>query len=957
MKSFVYGMGKRLIGIAIVGGLTYAFIVSSAGRSVSPTVQNAPAVSPSSKPNEELQSLTQDSENGLADAIRDARYSVDQSDDKFYAANPANRMHAAFEHPGDFKLRSSDDAESWQSEWKLKSIGHGALQQRVLKGEWTGSNTRIAANHRVESADGPIKIEESFENRPDGLEQVFVVNKSPRSIGRHSHSPLRLVLEIEGDLEARATVDGQAIDLIDESGEKILRYEKLIVWDANSRELSARMRTEAAGEVWLEVDDTDAVYPITVDPSFVQTQKLTRADSAAGDQFGQSLAYNSGFSSSFLAIGAPDAAVAGNSGQGAVYIFEYSFTTRLWTFKQKITASDGLAEDNFGAAIAVGYQGRFLIGAPNDNVGANLNQGSVYKFELSSSTGVWTQVLKIVATDGAADDNFGTDIVSVGSDSMFVSAPNDDVNDNVNQGSVYWINQATGGHRRRLNASDGQAGDGFGISIDGWEDFDSPYDTWLVVGAYRDDNGAATSQGSVYILQYDSSNSTWVQPQKLLAPDGALGDNFGVKVKLNPGFPRDLYIGATGDDIDGNSGEGSVYFYDRVSSVWAYDQKITASDGEPFGRFGTSIDTEGFFDNTVVIGAPFADIGANQNQGAVYFFTRRTINGDVVFRQSSKRSSPDGDDNDHFGTSVVLANDRRLIVGSPDDDVDADVDQGSVSSMQRVAGTAEFDNDFRSDLSIFRPSNGQWWHIGSNSGAVVALQFGTSTDRITPGDFTGDGKTDIAIWRPSNGGWYVLRSENNTFYAFAFGISTDVPAVGDFDGDAESDAAVYRSGVWYILRSNGGTTIQQFGVNGDVPVVGDYDDDGKADMAIFRPSNGQWWIQRSSGGTVAYTFGVSTDQPVQADYTGDGRTDVAVFRPSNGFWYVLRSENFSFYAAPFGTSTDIPAPGDYDGDGKADFAVFRPSEGTWYMNRSLQGILIRQFGAPGDRPVPSAFIP
>jgi cytochrome c peroxidase len=272
---------------------------------------------------------------------------------------------------------------------------------------------------------------------------------------------------------------------------------------------------------------------------------------------------------------------------------------------------------------------------------------------------------------------------------------------------------------------------------------------------------------------------------------------------------------------------------------------------------------------------------------------------------------------------------------------------------------ADFDGDWKTDISIFRPSVGEWWYLKSINGGNAAAQFGAGTDKITPGDFTGDGKTDIAFWRPSTGFWYVLRSEDFSFYSFPFGTTGDVPAPGDFDADGKTDAAVFRpsTATWYIFRSTGGTVIQTFGASGDIPQIGDYDGDGKADIAIFRPSNGEWWLNRSTAGTTATQFGVTGDKAVAADYTGDGKTDVAFFRPSSGEWFVLRSEDFSYYSAPFGISTDVPAPGDYDGDGKTDFAVFRGSSTTWYVNRSSQGYLIQSFGSAGDYPVPAAYVP
>ena len=272
----------------------------------------------------------------------------------------------------------------------------------------------------------------------------------------------------------------------------------------------------------------------------------------------------------------------------------------------------------------------------------------------------------------------------------------------------------------------------------------------------------------------------------------------------------------------------------------------------------------------------------------------------------------------------------------------------------------DFDSDGKTDISIFRPSLGQWWYSRSSDGGNRAFAFGVSTDRLAPVDFTGDGKTDVAFWRPSTGEWYVLRSEDSTFYAFPFGTNGDVPVPADYDGDNKADATVFRpsTATWFISRSSGGTTIQNFGTSTDIPVRGDYDGDSKSDLAIFRPSNGQWWILRSTTGlSSTWQFGTSSDKLVPGDYTGDGKTDVAFWRPSTGEWYVLRSENLSFYAVPFGTNGDVPTSGDYDGDGVWDTAVFRPSTNTWFINRSTAGTLITAFGSAGDKAVPAAFVP
>jgi hypothetical protein len=281
----------------------------------------------------------------------------------------------------------------------------------------------------------------------------------------------------------------------------------------------------------------------------------------------------------------------------------------------------------------------------------------------------------------------------------------------------------------------------------------------------------------------------------------------------------------------------------------------------------------------------------------------------------------------------------------------------------RAPATARFDfeRDGKADIGIFRPGSREWWIRSSATGSTSVAQFGAPGDVITPADYTGDGKTDIAVWRPSTGEWFILRSEDFSYYSFPFGTAGDIPAPGDFDTDGKFDPTVFRpsTGVWYVWKSGsaGGVLIRQFGLNGDVPVPGNYDGFTEHDFAIFRPSTGQWWILRSLLGLTVISFGSGTDKPVPGDYTGDGATDVAVWRPSTGEWFVVRSEDFSYYGFPFGTSGDIPAPGDYDGDGLYDPTVFRPNQGLWFSQRTSSATNIQQFGLPGDRPLPNAFVP
>ena len=149
-------------------------------------------------------------------------------------------------------------------------------------------------------------------------------------------------------------------------------------------------------------------------PTMTTIQKMIRGcDGAADDTFGSSLAVKG----DWAAIGA-----YGESSSGAVYLYKHD--GNHWVFMQSITASDGAEGDGFGSSVAMSETGHLVVGAPeNDDMGDD--SGAVYMYRLNSTSNTWGDEQKIVASDGATKDLFGSAVALSGTGHLVVGAPYD----------------------------------------------------------------------------------------------------------------------------------------------------------------------------------------------------------------------------------------------------------------------------------------------------------------------------------------------------------------------------------------------------------------------------------------------------------------------------------------------------------------------------------------------------
>jgi hypothetical protein len=223
-----------------------------------------------------------------------------------------------------------------------------------------------------------------------------------------------------------------------------------------------------------------------------QQAQLTASDGAGVYWLGHSVALNAAGDTAI--VGAYGSNVGANN-QGSAYVFARS--GGIWSQQAQLTASDGAASDYFGRSVALNAAGdTAIVGAYHDDVGANVVQGSAYVF--APSAGNWIQQAKLTASDGAKGDEFGGSVaLNAAGDTAIVGACLDDVGANIYQGSAYVFARSGGvwSQQVKLTASDGAAYDYFGVSVA----LNAAGDT-AIVGAPRDDVGANANQGSAYFF-------------------------------------------------------------------------------------------------------------------------------------------------------------------------------------------------------------------------------------------------------------------------------------------------------------------------------------------------------------------------------------------------------------------------------------------------------------------------
>ncbi|MBI1356837.1 MAG: hypothetical protein GC160_21065 [Acidobacteria bacterium] len=608
-----------------------------------------------------------------------------QPDGSHVARNPQQRWRIRFDGRG-FAVRP--DEGDWS--WGLELVGFGLEgAERTIAGPAEEVTTEAG---RVAYERGP-GLQEWFVNDRRGLQQGWTVRRRPAGSGRR----LTFVLAVQGALRPRLVDQtGSGVEFADESGVGVVRYAGLAAWDADGRALPAEMSVRAAGGLVISVDDSGALYPVTVDPVAVQRAYIKASNPDDSDYFGSPVA----LSGDTLAVGADgeDGYGWGNNPQadnsvsssGAVYVFRR--TAGTWRQEAYLKSTYPDASDFFGQSLAL--SGDVLaVGAPGeDSPGTGVNSlpgpsansvadsGAVYVFMRGERYG-WGRGAHIKASNAEAGDQFGSAVALSGntlvvgahledSNATGVNSSSQSNNSAASSGAVYvfTLNGEVWSQQAYIKASNTEGSDFFGISV-------ALSGDTLAVGASLEDSAAgeadnsAADSGAVYV--FTRTGSSWSQQAYLKASNPGASDLFGRSVALSGdalavGAPGEagggagVNPGSQADDSMPNS--GAAYIFARIGSAWTQQAYVKASNTDAGDRFGWSVAVSG---QAVAVGAYQEDsggLGVNPSSeldntaagsGATYLFTQQA----GEWSQAAYFKASNTDAGDQFGWSVALAGD------------------------------------------------------------------------------------------------------------------------------------------------------------------------------------------------------------------------------------------------------------------------------------------------------------
>ena len=877
---------------------------------------------------------------GASRGIADFEYQFKAEGDGWTAPNRSQGFRLDL-GPTGLELTPRQGAATWNLQLRCEGYIRGEDRHSVEPVNPVANGRRVEWNYG--------DFSEWYENRALGVKHGFTLTEA---LGRGDRSqPLSLELVVSGSARVEISEDGQNAVFYDGNGKALANYTELVVFDAHEAQVPARMSGEGS-RLLLVIDDSDATYPLLVDP-ILSTPSWTAEGNQAGAEFGYSVAAagdinNDGFGDLLVGARRFD---NGEADEGMAFLYLGSPTgpslVADWTaegnqpnarFGQRVA---GLGDVNGDGFKDVAVSAHFYDNPEPD-------EGAVFIF-LGSAAGL-PAAPNMVLSSGQVQARFGSamsaagDVNSDGFDDLVVGALLFD-NGEGNEGRAYvfagsptginptplWIYEPNQSEAR-LGDSVDYAGD---VNGDGFDD--------VIVGAPNFDN-AVIDAGAAFVF-FGSPTGPSLVPDWSFEGTGAV-DKLGLMVAgagdVNGDGFADVITGASGfDNENGNEGVAYIFFGSNAGPSLTPDW--IAEGNQQNAEFGVTVGTagdangDGFAD--VLVGSFKYDFDIT-NEGGVFLYLggpegpstipALVFEGDQVEPELGGSLTSAGDLNGDGNTEFVI--------GAPEFD-NGETGEGAAFVF---FGSA--------DLRQLVPPT--WTFTENQNGAFVGEGLSCA------GDVNGDGFGDYLVGsRRFDGGatnsgraWLFLGAEGgpsttpswffdgNQFNA-ALGIS--VAGAGDVNGDGFADIIIGAANfdddqadegrvfVFHGSPTGPSLTTPDWIVDGNqenaffgrwVDGMADVNGDGFSDVIVGAPefdngeqNEGQAFLYLGSASglelTPAWTFegsqvGAALGRPVSSagDVNGDGFTDILVSARRFDNPETNEGVVYAFHGSPTGPS-------------------------------------------------------
>ncbi|MBD3868599.1 MAG: FG-GAP repeat protein [Acidobacteria bacterium] len=828
---------------------------------------------------------------------------------------------------------------------------------------------------------------------PGGIDHGFTVPSKP--LPGMGDVSLWIELDLSGNLLARMHEGGSGVTFSRPDGTPVLLYTGLSAQDASGKELPARMRIDRRLLV-IEVDDSDATYPVVIDPLVSSPTwgmrgeqdgmklgfSVATAGDVNGDGFSDLLVGSPSYDGSFVDSGRAELYPGGPDGLSS---------TPVWISNPVEAGSEyGFSVASAGDVDGDGYDD-ILVGAPGGLNGAG--RAFLYRGgpEGPSSTAdhEWTGT-EAGARLGAAVSWAG-DVDRDGFADVLIAEPGYDGGAaDIGRVSVHRGRPAgiePGPHRTIIGVQPGeQLGTAVSTALDvNGDGFDD-----VVLGA---PGATSTYSGEGRVVLFLGGSAGLGADPVWEVFGGQAGAEMGASVAgggdIDGDGYADLLVGGPGI-TDGQAEEGAAFIFPGSASGpptaatrILYGDKIGA-------RFGSSVATagdvggDGYAD--VIVGTPSYVAVAGEDAGAIWVY-EGTPDGLALSPALNQKGAQSGG---KFGNSVGTAGDVNgdglsdVAVGSPGYG-DINAHEGSVQVY------------FGSPYGI--DNTADWSVIGASSGGSLGKV-------AHAGDANGDGFDDVLIGKRGEVRLYPGSTEglapSPLWTVAGLALYNEHAGAGDVNGDGFSDIVIGDPGhdtaredvgrVQLYLGSPtgpGGTpdwmvvgTLTKGEFGSSVAGAGDVNGDGFADVIVGEEHLGNlgnglgraYVFLGSAGGlNSSPAWMVESEQPGSVygrtvssagDVNADGFADVLVaapwyengnFREGKVYLYLGSPAGLSQTSAwtaesnigvePFGTSFGeaLAAAGDVNGDGYGDVIIGAPRYDEGQFD---QGAAFLYFGTP-----------